>query len=107
MQSVKRYMGEADPIYHSESGTPYRPVEIAALLLERLEEDAEMMLGEPVEQAVPPDSACSSARLASSQAALSGRSRPRSGRRGVHERDHRSDAGGPPALRVGGLRGLP
>ncbi|WP_245703349.1 Hsp70 family protein [Streptomyces lushanensis] len=52
VQFVKRYMGEANPIYHSESGTPYRPEEIAALLLKRLKEDAEMMLGEPVEQAV-------------------------------------------------------
>ncbi|MFE7127058.1 Hsp70 family protein [Streptomyces sp. NPDC057617] len=52
VQFVKRYMGEANPIYHSESGTPYRPEEISALLLKRLKEDAEMMLGEPVEQAV-------------------------------------------------------
>jgi molecular chaperone DnaK len=52
VQFVKRYMGEANPVYHSESGTPYRPEEISALLLKRLKEDAEMMLGEPVEQAV-------------------------------------------------------
>lgn len=52
VQFVKRYMGEAKPVYHSESGTPYRPEEISALLLKRLKEDAEMMLGEPVEQAV-------------------------------------------------------
>ncbi|MFF4896551.1 Hsp70 family protein [Streptomyces sp. NPDC001068] len=52
VQFVKRYMGEATPVYHSESGTSYRPEEISALLLKRLKEDAEMMLGEPVEQAV-------------------------------------------------------
>ncbi|MEW2117776.1 Hsp70 family protein [Streptomyces sp. NPDC005474] len=52
VQFVKRYMGETNPVYHSESGTPYRPEEISALLLKRLKEDAEMMLGEPVEQAV-------------------------------------------------------
>jgi len=52
VQFVKRYMGDTNPIYHSESGTPYRPEQISALLLKRLKEDAEMMLGEPVEQAV-------------------------------------------------------
>lgn len=52
VQFVKRYMGETNPVYHSESGTPYRPEEISALLLKRLKEDAEIMLGEPVEQAV-------------------------------------------------------
>ncbi|MEV8537809.1 Hsp70 family protein [Streptomyces sp. NPDC051572] len=52
VQFVKRYMGETNPVYHSESGTAYRPEEISALLLKRLKEDAEMMLGEPVEQAV-------------------------------------------------------
>ncbi|GHA90789.1 molecular chaperone DnaK [Streptomyces tendae] len=52
VQFAKRYMGESNPIYHSESGTPYRPEEISALLLKRLKEDAELMLGEPVEQAV-------------------------------------------------------
>ncbi|MFE7434699.1 Hsp70 family protein [Streptomyces tendae] len=52
VQFAKRYMGESDPIYHSESGTPYRPEEISALLLKRLKEDAELMLDEPVEQAV-------------------------------------------------------
>ncbi|MFJ9107862.1 Hsp70 family protein [Streptomyces sp. NPDC102283] len=52
VQFVKRYMGEPDPVYHSEDGTPYRPEEISALLLKRLKEDAELMLGESVEQAV-------------------------------------------------------
>ncbi|MEW2291100.1 Hsp70 family protein [Streptomyces sp. NPDC006743] len=52
VQFVKRYMGETNPVYHSESGTPYRPEEISALLLKRLKEDAEIMLGEPVERAV-------------------------------------------------------
>lgn len=52
VQFVKRYMGEVSPVYHSESGTPYRPEEISALLLKRLKEDAAMMLGEPVEAAV-------------------------------------------------------
>ncbi|MEU3412031.1 Hsp70 family protein [Streptomyces sp. NPDC006658] len=52
VQFVKRYMGETNPVYHSESGTPYRPEEISALLLKRLKEDAEIVLGEPVEQAV-------------------------------------------------------
>ncbi|MDT0615241.1 Hsp70 family protein [Streptomyces lancefieldiae] len=52
VQFVKRYMGETKPVYHSETGTPYRPEEISALLLKRLKEDAEIMLGEPVERAV-------------------------------------------------------
>ncbi|MFJ9741632.1 Hsp70 family protein [Streptomyces sp. NPDC101166] len=52
VQFVKRYMGETNPVYRSESGTPYRPEEISALLLKRLKEDAELVLGEPVEQAV-------------------------------------------------------
>lgn len=52
VQFVKRYMGEPDPVYYAENGTPYRPEEISALLLKRLKEDAELMLGESVEQAV-------------------------------------------------------
>ncbi|WP_420000507.1 Hsp70 family protein [Streptomyces boninensis] len=52
VQFVKRYMGETNPVYQSESGTSYRPEEISGLLLKRLKEDAEMMLGEPVGQAV-------------------------------------------------------
>ncbi|MFF7675338.1 Hsp70 family protein [Actinacidiphila glaucinigra] len=52
VQFVKRYMGEPTPVYTSESGTPFRPEEISALILKRLKEDAEMMLGEPVERAV-------------------------------------------------------
>ncbi|MFJ5846223.1 Hsp70 family protein [Streptomyces sp. NPDC092903] len=52
VQFVKRYMGEPHPVYHAEDGTPYRPEEISALLLKRLKEDAELMLGESVEQAV-------------------------------------------------------
>ncbi|MEU0673253.1 Hsp70 family protein [Streptomyces sp. NPDC006172] len=52
VQFVKRYMGETNPVYRSESGTPYRPEEISALLLKRLKEDAELVLGEPVQQAV-------------------------------------------------------
>ncbi|MCQ4044142.1 Hsp70 family protein [Streptantibioticus rubrisoli] len=52
VQFVKRYMGEPNPVYTSESGVPFRPEEISALVLKRLKEDAEMMLGETVDQAV-------------------------------------------------------
>lgn len=52
IQFAKRYMGEPNAIYTSESGVAYRPEEISALVLKRLREDAEMMLGEAVDQVV-------------------------------------------------------
>ncbi|NUU13756.1 Hsp70 family protein [Curtobacterium pusillum] len=49
---VKRFMGDPDWKFDSEGGTSYGAVEISAIILKRLKEDAELALGEPVTSAV-------------------------------------------------------
>ena len=51
-QFVKRAMGDPSWRFETSQGTPYRPEEISALILKRLREDAERVLGAKVTDAV-------------------------------------------------------
>lgn len=51
-QFIKRQMGDPDYIFVTDSGDEFRPEEISALILKRLKEDAESVLGEAVNYAV-------------------------------------------------------
>ncbi|OIV36565.1 molecular chaperone DnaK [Mangrovactinospora gilvigrisea] len=52
VQFVKRRIGEPGVVYSADDGTDYRAEEISALILKRLKEDAELVLGEEVDRAV-------------------------------------------------------
>lgn len=52
VQFVKRQMGNPAWSFDAPDGKSYRPEEVSALILKRLKDDAEMVLGEPVEDAV-------------------------------------------------------
>jgi molecular chaperone DnaK len=52
VQCVKRQMGNQSWKFPSESGQIWKAEEISAIILKRLKEDAEILLGEPVRDAV-------------------------------------------------------
>ncbi len=52
VQFVKRQMGENTWKFHAETGESFTPEEISALIIKRLKEDAENLLGEEVTDAV-------------------------------------------------------
>ncbi len=52
IQFVKRFMGDPDWVHTGPDGQTFRPEEISALVLRRLKEDAEEVLGTTVDQAV-------------------------------------------------------
>lgn len=52
VQFVKRQMGNPAWSFDAPGGKSYRPEEVSALILKRLKDDAEMVLGEPVTDAV-------------------------------------------------------
>ena len=51
-QFVKRQMGNSSWKFTTENGAAFSPEDISAIILKRLKEDAEMILGETVEDAV-------------------------------------------------------
>lgn len=52
VQFVKRQMGNPSWTFRTENGDSHTPEEISAIILKRLKEDAETILGEPVRDAV-------------------------------------------------------
>ena len=52
VQFVKRQMGDPKWKFRTESGNSYTPEEVSALILKRLKEDAETLLGETIYDAV-------------------------------------------------------
>ena len=52
VQYVKRQMGNPNWSFDTETGKSYSPEEISAIILKRIAEDAETILGEPVTDAV-------------------------------------------------------
>jgi molecular chaperone DnaK len=52
VQFVKRHMGDSSWMFATESGETFSAEDISGLILKRLKEDAETMLGRPVERAV-------------------------------------------------------
>lgn len=52
VQFVKRQMGNPTWKFRTEKGDAFSPEEISALILKRLKEDAETMLGEPIQDAI-------------------------------------------------------
>jgi len=52
VQFVKRQMGNPGWKFRAENGTTYTPEDISAFILKRLKEDAEVALGEPINDAV-------------------------------------------------------
>ncbi|MBA4495791.1 Hsp70 family protein [Paenactinomyces guangxiensis] len=52
IQFVKRQIGDKNWKFRTENAEAYTPEEISAMILRRLKEDAEMLLGEKVEDAV-------------------------------------------------------
>src|SRR5208282_6180610 len=52
VQFVKRHMGDSSWMFATENGDTFSAEDISGLILKRLKEDAETMLGRPVERAV-------------------------------------------------------